>query len=323
LTRAIVGLLSPAGDFERTLGARLEVWGVPDRPVDDVALGNGELHVAGDLKEVVGERWIVDDGEFLRRLVRLVLIDEDGPFQLQPHQVGDPQVDLSLPTVAGERSLDAAPEAFDVDNRLATLGLLGVLADQVRLLDPDRAETNGLDLDQGADVEDGAVGVAVDEVALLSVHRDFQVLHGSWSVAIGTVHDRGAHDGPAADDAAPAAIEATHLAEPVLPLGVSDVAFLEDAGDAVEQHLFVLGLHAGNAVVAGAWAPVGLGHLRRMQAVGTPSVVGGGLADGVGLDVTEEDGLVLTNLCSGLQPAGEFALGRPGLNWRPFDRSHA
>jgi hypothetical protein len=140
-------VLLPADVEERALRAGCRLSGEVLGPVENVAVGNRELDVAGGLEQLVGGVRVVGDGELFGLLVGLVLVQEDDPVDLQPVQVGQMQIDLALPAVAGEGSLDAVPERVQVQYRFAVGGLAGMPPDQVGFLDPDRAGADGFDFD--------------------------------------------------------------------------------------------------------------------------------------------------------------------------------
>jgi len=287
-------ITAPAQVPKRAADAGLGVLGVVLGSRQDPVVLHGPLDVQGLVDEWVDQFWGVLDGELLGVLVRLVLIDEDHLVDVEVHLIGEEQVDTCLLAMGEQRAFDALPQGVVVDHALTLVGLDRVPGDQGGLLHPDRAQSNALDLDERADVEDGPVGVPVDQVTGLGVERHLLVGRRQPSAPVAG----GKPSGPAlvtAHPAPPPAVEPAHLPQPGLPLGVDVMALLEDglqpvtvAGDAGA------GL-TGDPVGGRTGAPVLLTHLAGVDDVLAPVVVLG-LLHHVGLDVSKQHGGSLLGL---------------------------
>lgn len=251
-----------------------------------------------DVEGVVDER--VDhpvgqrDREFLGRLGGLVLVEEGHLRERQTHELGEPEVDVALADVGAEGPRDALPEPVEIEHGLTGRGLVGVLTDQLRGVQAERADTDALDLDHGVQVRDGPVGMTDYQVTVLRVERDLRV---GERLGVGP-----AHEALLRTEAAYIAIlvatrqtfpeppETTHFRQPTLPFRVDGVALLENG---VELGADLLGrdLPAGadgpDPVVGRPRAPVRLRHFRRVDDV-LAALVLALLDDPVGLDVGEE-----------------------------------
>lgn len=225
------------------------------------------------------------DHELLDLLVRLELVQEPYLLERQAHLLGEPEVDVRLPNVAHEGPLQLFPELVQIVD-VVPVDRLGVVAAEeggdvpivgaVGGVLPEGADADRLDLHH-VPVEDHDRRVAHSPV-LVPPDKVVAGFEGDLHV-LPDVHDA-RDDAPSRDDvrlealmlplsadpALPGPPELLRLAHPVLPLPVNLVSLVEDVLQDEREGL-VEDLAGLQPVVGSPGAPVGLGHLRRVDVV--------------------------------------------------------
>jgi hypothetical protein len=118
------------------------------------------LNVLGRVNERLYSPLAERHDEFLRHLVRLVLVDEDHLVERQTQFVGNRQIEVRLVAVRLQRTLDILPEPVHVGHGLAVRRLVRVLLDEFRLFHAERTQADGLDLDERLQIRHCPVSVS-------------------------------------------------------------------------------------------------------------------------------------------------------------------
>lgn len=186
--------------------------------------------------------------EFFDCSCRLELVDKDSPRNSCAESVY-----RNLSNVAVEGSTNGSPKSVEVDYRLLfTVGcrhLVGVLAEQLGVVETNGSDANGLHLQQGSLAVEPKVTVsAAHEEVLLADHRDLAVLEvlPACGTLVAPVGRLGIplilREPPVSSTALQATVttsEQSYIPRPVLPLAVVLMSLRPDD----------LGLHARRVAI--------------------------------------------------------------------------
>jgi hypothetical protein len=128
----------------------------------------------GLVHQPVGQPLVVLEDELLDLLGGLELVDEDHLVDVHPHEPRDEEVDHRLADVGGERTRDRLPDTLHVDD-LSTVQLVGVLGEDLGVVEADGSLTDALDLEQGLQVRESPVFMTDGAVGILGVQRNLKV----------------------------------------------------------------------------------------------------------------------------------------------------